>query len=389
MTSLLRHSLFFLLVAFGATAFVDAQQPNQPGLAAMAINGASGPTYPIRGVPLSAGLEQRVSICGVQNMPFLTFAAFGVLPSGVTTPFGLADIDPTTATLLWDGTRDIRYQTDGWGDFSALIVLPANTAPNYVTAHQTLMADPVSAAGATLTAATESVSSSPLTVLNLTLPNNGFLFFDLSVYGLSFNFYSQTHTSLFVNSDGNLTFFSGSTDFTPSPLEMHAQRPRIAPYWCDLEPARAGDVRVIIDAAGANPSVRVDWIDLPLWNNIGRRHNFSAVLETSTAAIRLIQDPCNAWEGLYTTLVGIGPGQGLRPSGMTGVSPQSDLSTFGTPGPYVGSANEALFEWFGLTTHVYYQAALGDNPFDLEGMTLEFTPNLPGDPSQGYSARTF
>jgi len=53
--------------------------------------------------------------------------------------------------------------------------------------------------------------------------------------GFIFNFYGIPHTSVFVNSNGNITFNSGSIDFTPTFSEfINNNNPRIAPYWIDL-----------------------------------------------------------------------------------------------------------------------------------------------------------
>jgi hypothetical protein len=54
-----------------------------------------------------------------------------------------------------------------------------------------------------------------------------------------FPYQGATRTSVFVNSNGNLTFGGGSADFSESLAEFLSGPPRIAPLWDDLD-ARGG-----------------------------------------------------------------------------------------------------------------------------------------------------
>lgn len=60
--------------------------------------------------------------------------------------------------------------------------------------------------------------------------------------GFTFPYQGSNWTSLFLNSNGNLTFGAGSTDFSPTVAEFLSGPPRIAPRWDDLD---AGDGLVI------------------------------------------------------------------------------------------------------------------------------------------------
>ncbi|MFZ0371629.1 MAG: HYR domain-containing protein [Halobacillus sp.] len=53
--------------------------------------------------------------------------------------------------------------------------------------------------------------------------------------GFTFSFYGIVHNSVFVNSNGNLTFNTASSEFTPTFPDFINGPPRIAPYWIDLD----------------------------------------------------------------------------------------------------------------------------------------------------------
>lgn len=75
------------------------------------------------------------------------------------------------------------------------------------------------------------------TNLNFTDDNTAQITF---TQGFSFPFYGGKYTSVFINSNGNLTFGGGSTSFIPSVSAFINGLPRIAPYWIDLNPSYAG-----------------------------------------------------------------------------------------------------------------------------------------------------
>lgn len=75
-----------------------------------------------------------------------------------------------------------------------------------------------------------------------------------------FEFYGRRFTSLFVNSDGNLTFDQADNASTARGLErLSSGAPRIAPFFADLDPSSAGGV--FVDSA---PEVMtITWCAVP------------------------------------------------------------------------------------------------------------------------------
>jgi len=78
--------------------------------------------------------------------------------------------------------------------------------------------------------------------------------------GFSFPFYGTTYTSVFVNSDGNLTFTEKDDASTPRDVFRTLEGPpRVAPFFADLNPSAGGEVRVL----QSGTKFRVTWKNVP------------------------------------------------------------------------------------------------------------------------------
>lgn len=76
----------------------------------------------------------------------------------------------------------------------------------------------------------------------------------------SFEFFGRRFTSLFINSDGNLTFEEGDNASTERSISrLTAGVPRIAPFFTDLDPSAAG--RVFLDSSP--DALSVTWCAVP------------------------------------------------------------------------------------------------------------------------------
>ncbi|MDX1908720.1 MAG: hypothetical protein SF053_16910 [Bacteroidia bacterium] len=67
--------------------------------------------------------------------------------------------------------------------------------------------------------------------------------------GFSFQFYGQSHTQVWINSNGNLTFGDDYTTFTPRPFCLDSVQ-MIAPFYGDVDLSRGGEIVYYRDPEG-------------------------------------------------------------------------------------------------------------------------------------------
>lgn len=125
-----------------------------------------------------------------------------------------------------------------------------------------------------------------------------------------FPFQGQVYDSVFVNSNGNLTFGSGDTDFSESVGELLGDQPRIAPLWDDLSPNQGGEVTV--DFAGG--VVTVAFENVPEF--LGANTNTFSVTLAPNGDISVAYGVIDAADGI----VGITQGGGAADPGATDLS---------------------------------------------------------------------
>ncbi|MCS6803868.1 MAG: CARDB domain-containing protein [Acidobacteriota bacterium] len=113
----------------------------------------------------------------------------------------------------------------------------------------------------------------------LSLGDNDFVSVNIP---FTFLFYNREHTSVFVNSNGNLTFGQGSRDRIPS---IGFPPARIAPFWTDLDPSRGGQITV---RAAADRLV-VTWSNVPEVGT-GALNTFQVVLFSNNRILFTFSD---------------------------------------------------------------------------------------------------
>lgn len=155
----------------------------------------------------------------------------------------------------------------------------------------------------------------------------------------SFPFQGSSYNSVFVNSNGNLTFGGGDTDFSESEFEFLNELPRIAPLWDDLSPNQGGLVTVQQDAS----SWTLTFDGVPEF--------FASTTNTFSVTLDASGDISFSYDGVASvdSVVGITEGGGAA-AGETDLSAAGSLSNSGT---------------------TYEVFTFSDN-FDLDGTTLDF-----------------
>jgi len=125
--------------------------------------------------------------------------------------------------------------------------------------------------------------------------------------GFSFPFYTNNYSSLYICSNGMLTFGSGSTDYTNDNIpNTGTPNNFIAPFWDDLSPQNGGGlVKYRYDSA--NNRFIVSYIDVPIytfWGGSGSL-NFQAILYPSGRIDLNYQTMDPGGESLNSATIGI------------------------------------------------------------------------------------
>lgn len=196
----------------------------------------------------------------------------------------------------------------------------------------------------------------------LTLPDDGFLAHSFAD-NFTFPFFGTQYSTVYVGSNGYLTFGSGDSDPSPTTGEFAGPLPRIAGLWCDLNPA-AGGIAGRIYVKQETNHCEFTYLAIPSKSN-GHANTFSITLyEHGTIRFRYQS------VGATGALVGISPGGGaaLRELDFTATPVYADT---GSP--------EAIYELF-----TGYD--MPDDMVDLCGRDIYFVPVAPGTYYRVYPA---
>ncbi|MBI5534833.1 MAG: hypothetical protein HY898_19055 [Deltaproteobacteria bacterium] len=174
--------------------------------------------------------------------------------------------------------------------------------------------------------------------------------------GFSFPYYGKSYNTVYVNSDGNLTFGVGDGETAErSTQRLLTGAPRIAVLFGDLNPAAGGTVSYRQDDA---QTLTIKYANVPFYG--------TAVGNTATVKLQA--------NGLITITYGGVSGSsyivGVSKGGSSNTSNPVDLSTSGPQLAYGGT--NAVFEAFGKT-----------RPFDLSGKTIMFSADVGPGPGPG------
>lgn len=131
--------------------------------------------------------------------------------------------------------------------------------------------------------------------------------------GHSINFFGNTYSSLYVGSNGYVTFGSGATSFTTAPLDTQTVGPMIAGLFTDLD--SRGDAPSQVFANTATPGqIIATWDQMGHFSmNYGVRSTFQVVIRSDEFAVAPGEGQIGFFYGSITdgSLVSAGFGDGL------------------------------------------------------------------------------
>ncbi len=147
---------------------------------------------------------------------------------------------------------------------------------------------------------------------SLSLDDDGYIEIPFT-HGAPIAFYGDAYDSMFIGSNGYITFGTGDTAFQPM-YSLHFQLPRISGLFCDLNPEMGGEVYV----ARVQDRYVTTFVDVPVYSSSGdygpeNRHTFQMEL-FFCGTIRI------TWLELYSirAVVGLSAGLGI-PHGFSSI----------------------------------------------------------------------
>ena len=158
-----------------------------------------------------------------------------------------------------------------------------------------------------------------------------------------FSFCGNTYTSVWVNSNGNITFGLGDTNPSASGNALLIGAPRICGVWGDLDPTAGG----IIAAASQGSNYVIRFLNVPEFY-FGGLNTFTITLRPDDS----FRVDYGVADALLSTVAGRSPGAGASDPGPT------DLSAAPQP---LGQSEESVYEEFFLGG-------------DLANLHLEYAP---------------
>ena len=114
-----------------------------------------------------------------------------------------------------------------------------------------------------------------------TLPRNDDGSTGVVAIGFGINFYGVSTGNLFVNNNGNVTFDSALSTFTPFPL-LTTSRQMLAPFFADVDTRSAGDpVTYGVGTVGGRSAFGVNWVNVDYFGSSAthtNRNSFQLVM---------------------------------------------------------------------------------------------------------------
>ena len=135
--------------------------------------------------------------------------------------------------------------------------------------------------------------------------------------GFNFQFYDQTYSTIFANSNGLLRFGGSSTSYIPHDIGSGSPpRNIIAPFWTDLRADYGGNVYYQTEGEPGNRVFLIQYQNMPLYQNRSRAYTFQVKLTEGSNTIEFIYNSIPHPENRVSSrlLIGIenADGTGIR-----------------------------------------------------------------------------
>jgi hypothetical protein len=169
--------------------------------------------------------------------------------------------------------------------------------------------------------------------------------------GTTFNFYGTTYSSLFVSSNGLITFGSANSAFTNTDLTSSPTQASISPLWDDWATNFNGSGTVTNSAVlykldAANNRLIIEWNDIPHFVSAGTTDpvTFQAILQLNTGAtagnITFNYPDLNTANASFDN--GASATVGIKDAGAQSVGARQLAISTNAPHPWVGSGKAII-----------------------------------------------
>ena len=142
-----------------------------------------------------------------------------------------------------------------------------------------------------------------------------------SVFSGGIDFFGSNYTSIYINSNGLITFDGPETAYSPVGLSGYTS-PAIAPFWTDIDIDQGGEIYWDLDPSAG--TVTVTWLDVRAYSGSSTTNSFQLVLSDQGGGDFDV-------EFIYEDIVWADGGSGAATAGLTdGGSNDFEVSGSGT-----------------------------------------------------------
>ncbi|RYF05371.1 MAG: PEP-CTERM sorting domain-containing protein, partial [Oxalobacteraceae bacterium] len=158
--------------------------------------------------------------------------------------------------------------------------------------------------------------------------------------GQSINFFGKNYTSLYVSSNGYVTFGTPRTSFTPVPLDTQPLSPMIAALYSDLDTRGDNASNIYVNAATAGELV-ITWENVGIFPlNYNQRNTFQIIVRSDQFAVPSGSGQIGVYYGDIATASMISAGFG---DGLESVSPGEKSFAYNVPGTTLSNSPPQFF----------------------------------------------